>query len=244
MQNAPSSFSAIPMRGPSALAVGWPRPIVATPRLLRGMRLPSALLLGVVLGGCATLVVPTQVRLPALEPGADQVRLLDVRPQEAREYREQGPDLDFKFLGDDAIVPNPVNLVASWLAEALPESRRGRPIELRRLDIGFRVVPRSLLPPPSGIGVSVQSGTPAAAIAAGILTGYAMIAALSRETADESGVAYIEVWIGGDSLRSAQTVAVSKQVSAGSAVELALANALDELSLQARALSSGERASP
>jgi hypothetical protein len=208
------------------------------------MRLPSALLLAVVLGGCATVVVPTQVRLPSLEPGADQVRLLDVRPQEAREYREQGPDLNFKFLGDDAIAPNPVNLVASCLAEALPESHRGRPIELRRLDIGFRVVPHSLLPTSSGVGVSIQSGTPAAAIAAGILAGYAMIAALSGEATDESGVAYIEVWIGGELLRSAQTVAVSKQLSAGSAVELALANALDELSLQARALPTGERTRP
>jgi hypothetical protein len=209
----------------------------------RGMRSLCALL-AAALGGCATVVVPTQVRFPALQPGADQVRLFDTRPNEAREYREQGPELSLKLLGDDAIEPNPVNLVASWMAEALPESQRGRPIELRRLDIGFLVVPHASLPAGSGTSISIQSGTPAAAIGAALLLAYGMIAALNRGPAEESGVAYIEVWIGGDSLRSAQTVAVSRSVSAGSAVESALANALDDLAQQARALPPPARGAP
>ena len=49
----------------------------------RDLRLPAALLIAVALGGCATVVVPTQVRFAALEPGANQVRLFDVRPGEA-----------------------------------------------------------------------------------------------------------------------------------------------------------------
>lgn len=208
----------------------------ALPTRLCGVRLPSALLVTVALCGCATVVVPTQVRFPALQTGADQVRLFDSRPRQAREYREQGNDLNFKLLGDDAMQPNPVDLVASCMADALPASQRGRPIELRRLDIGFLVVPHPLLPTSSGTTISVQSGTPAAAIAAGLLIGYGMIAALTRGPADESGVAYIEVWIGGESLRTAQTVAVTQNVSAGAAVEIALANALDDLALQARAL--------
>ena len=201
-------------------------------------------MLAVALCGCATVVVPTQVRFPALQPGADQVRLFDSRPSQAREYREEGQDLGFKFLGDDAIEPNPVALVASWIADALPASHRGRPIELRRLDIGFLVVPRSLLPTSSGTSLSVQSGTPAAAIAAGLLIAYGMIAASSHGPADESGVAYIEVWIGAESLRTAQTVAVTRNVSAGNAVEIAFANALDDLALQARALAPGAQGMP
>ena len=97
-------------------------------------------------------------------------------------------------------------------------------------------MPHSLLPTASGTTLWVQSGTPAAAIAAGLLIGYGMLVALSHGPADESGVAYIEVSIGADSLRTAQTVAVTRNVSAGNAVEIALANALDDLALQARSL--------
>lgn len=204
------------------------------------MRLPAVLLFVVALCGCAAVVVPTQVRFASLKPGADQVRLLDSRPSQARERRAQGQGPSFEFLGDDAIEPDPVALLASCIAQALPESLRGRRIELRRLDIGFLIVPHSLLPTASATSLSFPSGTPAAAIAGGLLLAYGMIAALHRGRTDESGVAHIEVWIGAESLRSAQAVAITRNVSAVDAVEAALAGALDDLALQARALPPGE----
>jgi hypothetical protein len=134
--------------------------------------------------------------------------------------------------------PSPVDLVASRLGEALPQSLRGHTIELRRLDIGFLVAPRSLLPTSSDTSIAVPSGTPAGVIAAGVLLAYGMIAAFTGARADQSGVAYIEVGIGAESLRTAQTVTITGQVGAVQAVESALATALDDLADQARALRS------
>jgi hypothetical protein len=213
--------------------------------LLRCRRWWLALALAGALGACATaVVVPTQVRFPSLSPGAEAVPLFDTRPSVAREYREAGRSHTFKFFADDAMRPSPVDLVASRLGEALPQSLRGRPIELRRLDIGFLVAPRSLLPTSSDTSIAVPSGTPAGAIAAGVLLAYGMIAALTGARTDQSGVAYIEVGIGAESLRSAQTVTITGQVGASEAVESALAIALDDLADQARALRSREPAAP
>lgn len=214
--------------------------IAPLPASLRGLRWPAALLFFVALCGCAAVVVPTQVRFSSLRPGTDQVRLFDSRPSQAREHRQQDQGPRFEFLGDDAIKPDPVGLVASCIAEALSESHRGRRIELRRLDIGFLVVPHSWLPTSSATSLSFPSGTPAAAIAGGALLAYGMIAALSHGRTDESAVAHIEVWIGADSLRTAQTVAITRNVSAVDAVEAALASALDDLALQAHALPPSE----
>ncbi len=132
--------------------------------------------------------------------------------------------------------PNAVDLVASRIAAALPESERGRPVELRRLDIGFLVSPRPLLPGSSDVSIALPSGTPAGAIAAGLLLAYGMIAAFHGPRASESAVAYIEVAIGADALRSAQTVSVGRSVGAAEAVETAFASALDDLAEQARGL--------
>jgi hypothetical protein len=197
------------------------------------------------LGACATaVIVPTQVRFPSLAPASEAVPLFDVRPSVAREYREAGRSHTFKFFADDAMQPSPVDLVASCLGEALPQSWRGSPIELRRLDIGFLVAPRSLLPTSSDTSIAVPAGTPAGAIAAGVLLAYGMIAAFIGTRADQSGVAYIEVEIGAASLRTAQTVTITDQVGAREAVETALAVALDDLADQARALRSREPGTP
>jgi hypothetical protein len=59
---------------------------------------------------------------------------------------------------------------------------------------------------------------------------------LAHGGADESGVAYIEVWVGSDRLRVAQTVPIGSGVGAVQAVETALAGALDGLASQAREL--------
>jgi hypothetical protein len=210
----------------------------------RGWRVAAAALAAAALCSCANVVVPTQVRFPSLRPGPDRVQMFDTRPAQAREYREEGQGPAFKFLGDDGIEPSPVGLVASCIAEALPAAQRGRPIELRRLDIGFLVAPRSLLPSGSGTSISIASGTPAAAIAAGLLLVYGMISSFTHGRADPSGVAYIEVWIGTESLRTAQTVAVARNGSASEAVEAALATALDDLAEQARALGSRAQGLP
>jgi len=201
----------------------------------RYLRLPL-LLLGLALGGCAAVVVPTQVRFPSLKAGPDPVQMVDARPPLAREYREQGRNQTYKFFADDAMQPNPVDLVASRIAAALPEGERDRPIELRRLDIGFLVSPRSLLPGSSDVNLGLPSGSAASAIAAGLLLAYGMIAAVHGPHTDASGVAYIEVAIGTDSLRTAQTVSVGHSVGAAEAVETALAIALDDLADQAREL--------
>ncbi len=170
--------------------------------------------------------------------------MFDARPSQAREYREEGPGHTFKFFADDAMQPSPADLVASRIAAALPESARGRPIELRRLDIGFIVSPRGLLPGSSDVSPSVPSGTPAGAIAAGLVLAYGMIAAFNGARADESGVAYIEVGVGDDLLRTAQSVSVARNVGAVEAVETALASALDDLADQARGLSSRGQGTP
>jgi hypothetical protein len=212
---------------------------------LRCWRWLPALALASALGACATtVVVPTQVRFPSLAPGAEAVPLFDARPGVAREYREAGRSNTFKFFADDAMQPSPVDLVASCLGDALPQSWRGSPIELRRLDIGFLVVPRSWPPTSSDTSIAVPSGTPAGAIAAGVLLAYGMIAAFSGSRADQSGVAYIEVEVGAASLRTAQTVTITGQVGAREAVETALAIALDDLADQARALRSREPGAP
>jgi len=169
--------------------------------------------------------------------------MFDARPSQAREYREEGPSHTFKFFADDAMQPSPADLVASRIAASLPESARGRPIELRRLDIGFIVSPRSL-PGPSDVTLSMPSGTPAGAIAAGLLLAYGMIAAFNGARSNESGVAYIEVGIGPDLLRTAQTVSVARNVGAVQAVETALASALDDLADQARGLRTREQGAP
>jgi hypothetical protein len=217
-----------------ARAVG--RLNAARPSPLRCLRLPLGLPLAVALYGCATVVVPTQVRFASLKPSPESVQMVDARPRDAREYREQGRSQTFKFLADDAMQPNAVDLVASRIAAALPESERGRPVELRRLDIGFLVSPRSLLPGSSDVSIALPSGTPAGAIAAGLLLAYGMIAAFHGRRASESGVAYIEVTIGADALRTAQTVSVARSVGAAEAVETAFASALDDLAEQARGL--------
>lgn len=200
------------------------------------LRLFLALPLAVALYGCAAVVVPTQVRFASLTPSPESVQIIDSRPRDAREYREQGRGQTFKFFADDAMQPNAVDLVASRIAAALPESERGRPVELRRLDIGFLVSSRSLLPGSSDISIALPSGTPAGAIAAGLLLAYGMIAAFHGPRESESGVAYIEVAIGADALRSAQTVSVGRSVGAAEAVETAFASALDDLAEQARGL--------
>src|SRR5271167_4353720 len=135
---------------------------------------PPLLLLGLALAGCATLIVPTEVHFPSLKSGPDAVQMVDARPPLAREYREQGRGQTFKFFADDAMQPNPVDLVASRIAAALPEEQRDRRIELRRLDIGFLVAPRSLLPGSSDTSLAFPSGSPVAAIAAGVLLAYGM----------------------------------------------------------------------
>ena len=195
------------------------------------------------LHGCATALVPTQVRFPSLKPGPDSVPMVDARPSQAHEYREEGPRQTFRFFADDAMQPSPSDLVASRIAAALPESARGRPIELRRLDIGFIVPPHSL-PGPSDVSLATPSGTPAAAIAAGLVIAYGMIAAFNGGRSDERGVAYIEVDIGGDLLRTAQTVSVARDVGAAQAVETALATALDDLADQARGINARGQSAP
>ena len=194
-----------------------------------------ACVLIVALTGCATVIVPTRVQFASLRPGVDLLQILDARPQQAREYREEGKGYTFKFFADDALRPNPVDLIATRLYASLPDSHRGRPIELRRLDIGFLVSPPSL-PTSSGTTISAPSGTPVAAVIAGLALAYGMIAMLTRATASESGVAYIELSVGSDQLRAAQTVAIARGGSAAEAVEAALANALDDLAAQAREL--------
>jgi hypothetical protein len=187
------------------------------------------------LTGCATVIVPTQVQFASLKPGVDVVQILDPRPLQAREYREEGKGYTFKFFADDALRPSPVDLIATRLYQSLPDSHRGRPIELRRLDIGFLVSPPSL-PTSGGTTISVPSGTPVGAVIAGLALAYGMIAMLTRANASESGVAYIEVSVGADLLRSAQTVPIARGGSAVEAVEAAVAGALDDLALQARQL--------
>lgn len=205
------------------------------------LRLPCALLLSAGLGACAGSVVPTEVRFPSLKPSPDPVQLLDSRPRQAHEYREEARRHTYKFLADDAMQPNPVELVAARIAAALPKEEQGSRIELRRLDIGFAIAPRPLLPTASDTNLGLSSTTPAAAIAAGLLVAYAMISAFNPARADDSGVAYIEVWIGADALRTAQTVAITRNIGAAQAVEAALASALDDLADQARGLKSGAR---
>ncbi|HEV2977039.1 MAG TPA: hypothetical protein VG425_05585 [Casimicrobiaceae bacterium] len=208
----------------------------ARPSPLRCLRLSLGLPLAVALYGCATVVVPTQVRFASLRPSPESVQMVDARPGYAREYREQGGSQTFRFFADDAMQPNAVDLVSSRIAAALPASERGRPVELRRLDIGFLVSPRSLLPGSSDVSIALPSGTPAGAIAAGLLLAYGMIAAFHGPRTNESGVAYIEVAIGADALRTAQTVSVAHSVGAAEAVETAFASALDDLAEQARGL--------
>jgi hypothetical protein len=211
--------------------------------LFRCLRRPL-LLLGLGLYGCAAVVVPTEVRFPSLKPGPDPVQMVDTRPPSAREYREQGRNQTYKFFADDAMRPNPVDLVASRIAAALPEAERDRPIELRRLDIGFLVSPRSLLPGSSDMSLPLPTGSPAAAVAAGLLLAYGMISAFHGSREDESAVAYIEVAIGTASLHTAQTVTVARSVGAAEAVETAFAIALDDLADQARELKPRARAMP
>lgn len=220
--------------GADSSAVMRVRAFPYSPQRGRRKSFPGRALLSFVAGvsACATVVTPTDVRFASLEAGEKALPMFDTRPRQARQYREEGA---FRFLADDAMQPNPVGLVASRIAESLPASERGRPVELRRLDIGFLVSPRSLLPTSTGTTISTPSGSAAGAIVAGVTIAYGAIAALMRPRADESGVAYIEVFIGGDPLRAGRTVPLARS-GASEALEAALAGALDELGAQAKAL--------
>lgn len=194
----------------------------------------AALAIGL-LSGCATVVIPTQVQLASLTPGTRLLALVDGRPSEARDYREEGQGYLRKYLADEGLQPRAFDLVASRLADALPEPYRTRPIEVRRLDVGFLISPNAL-PTSSDTTLSLASGTSVGVAAVAVLVGYGLIAAINRSRANESGIVFIEVWVGDDQLRSAQNVAITRNVGAAQALESALAAALDELANRAREL--------
>ena len=179
---------------------------------------------------CTTAPVPDEVQLVSLKPGAQFAALIDARPQEAKDQGRSG--YVRKYLPDDAVQPRALDLVASRLGESLPESYRGRALELHRLDVGFLISP-NVLPTSSDTTLSLAPSTPGSVVAAAVLVGYGLIAAVNRGRSNEMAVASIDVWIGEQQLRSARTVAITRDVGAAKALESALAAALDDLEEQA-----------
>ncbi|HKE42003.1 MAG TPA: hypothetical protein VKG21_19400 [Casimicrobiaceae bacterium] len=183
---------------------------------------------------CATVEVPDEVQLVTLRPGAQAVRIIDVRAIDPRE-RQQGRGYVRKFLADDAIQPPALDLLASRLGEALPDSYRSRTVELHRLDIGFLLSPNAL-PTSSDTTLSLPSTTSGGLVAVAVLLGYSLIRAINHGHSDNLAIASIDVWIGENQLTSARTVPIGADMRAAKAMESALASALDELAQQARDL--------
>jgi len=193
-----------------------------------------AALAAVCVCACATVDVPDEVQLVTLRPGAQAVRLVDARTTDAPE-RQQGRGYVRRFLADDAIQPRALDLLASRLGEALPESYRGRAAELHRLDVGFLLSPNAL-PTSSDTTLSLSSTTSGGIVAVAVLLGYGLIKAVNRGYSDNRAIASIDVWIGENQLTSARTVPISGDMRAAKAMESALASALDDLAHQAREL--------
>jgi len=193
-----------------------------------------AALAAVCICACATVDVPDEVQLVTLRADAQAVQLVDARAMDARE-RQQGRGYVRKFLADDAIQPRALDLVASRLGEALPESYRGRAAELHRLDVGFLLSPNAL-PTASDTTLSLPSTTAGGIVAAAVLLGYGLIKAVNRGHSDNLAIASIDVWIGENQLTSARTVPIGGDMRAAKAIESALASALDDLAHQAREL--------
>ena len=213
-----------------------------TPSPFRCLRLPL-LSLGLALCGCAAVVVPTEVRFASLKPGRDPAQMVDTRPPAAHEYREQGATRR-----TSSLPTTPCSRTRSiWSPRASPPRCRQRSAAAHRA-----APPRHRLSRPAPIlaprlvdlSLGLPAGSPAAALAAGLLLAYGMIAAFHGSREDESAVAYIEVAIGAASLRTAQTVTVAHSVGAAEAVETAFAIALDDLADQARELKPRVQAMP
>jgi hypothetical protein len=193
-----------------------------------------AALAAVFVCACATVDVPDEVQLVTLRPGAQAVRLIDARATDPRE-RQEGRGYVRKFLADDAIQPRALDLLASRLGEALPESYRGRAVELHRLDLGFLLSPNAL-PTSSDTMLSLPSTTSSGVVAVAVLLGYGLIKSINRSHSDNLAIASIDVWIGENQLTSARTVSIGGDMRAAKAMESALALALDEVGQQAREL--------
>jgi hypothetical protein len=193
-----------------------------------------AALTAVFVCACATVEVPDEVQLVTLRPGHQAVWLIDARAIDPRD-RHQGRGYVRKFLADDAIQPRALDLLASRLGEALPESHRGRAVELHRLDVGFLLSPNAL-PTSSDTTLSLPSTTSGGVVAAAVLLGYGLIKAINHGHSDSLAIASIDVWIGEKELTSARTVQIGADMRPAKALESALASALDELAQQAREL--------
>ena len=88
-------------------------------------------------GACATLVPPAEVKLAPARATRPLPAVSDLRPAEARLYREtNAPAAISKFVGDDVLQPQLTVLLQHQMADALPAGRERARIELRQADVG------------------------------------------------------------------------------------------------------------
>jgi hypothetical protein len=161
------------------------------------------------------------------------VTINDTRSDADRVYRETGTVSPTKYFADDTLQPSPLLLLASRLADSLPERHLADPIELTCLNVGYSVYTKQF----STAGQPyVPSNIPVGVAAIGLLLGYGIVAAAQRAADDESAFVSITVRVGNKELGVNKSVSINRNRAALVAVEEALGGALDDLAAQTRDL--------
>jgi hypothetical protein len=191
------------------------------------MRGVSVLAVATVLGACATVVPPKSVAIKRPVAQHAATTIVDVRPPEAKSYREEeSPTTISKYFADETLQPQFGELLSYKLADAIPPHLQGSRIELRQADIGFRIIRK---PPYSGGQTYAPAGVPAGAVILGNLLGFALIEGLRRATASEYGVSYIVIAIDDQPLNANESIAIKEGKTADEAVREAVSRTLDLL---------------
>jgi hypothetical protein len=184
------------------------------------MKQLAALAWLVALGGCMSVPAPEIVRLAIVveNPGAVLRDTRDAGEKLSRTGRSE--DVEYHLLGDAAIEPSILDLVAGRVARALPNAPRGSAIEVYRISVGFIRPPRSnaIAAPyaPGGSGLLLEGG--------------AELFRRSANTILASSV--IELRRNGERFASNNTVAVTDAVPPVAALSQAVRACLDTLEKQ------------
>jgi hypothetical protein len=121
------------------------------------MKRVAALACLLVLGGCISVPAPEHVRL-ALAVDSPRAVLRDTRDAGEKVSRTgRNGDVEYHLLGDSAVDPPILDLLAGRVAKALPNASGGPAVEISRISVGFIRPPRSnavaapYAPPGSGL---------------------------------------------------------------------------------------------
>jgi hypothetical protein len=184
----------------------------------------------VICAGCATPpAAPEVVRFSALAAGAERVTLVDKRGPQDREPRILRGNGEHIYLGDAAMQPAVLDLIAAKLASSVPGAYRNVPIEILRVDVGFwnAASPGSQMGP---LPMVQMPGAPVGAVIVGNLLGHGIVHLLKGGGYSKTyAVAELEISVGGHRIASMDTVPLQEGDKPEQALEKALASGLATL---------------